>query len=548
MPESITTILERLGNLADYGGRWDVLRNESALLHDRIAELRERETRLDDLLVIALVGGSGVGKSTLLNALAGDELAKMSEFRPCTSVPTIYHPPGARLEFSQDWHHVSGSALESLVIVDTPDSDTIVTEHRETTLEVLAMCDLILVCADGEKYLDEATWSLLRPLKNERTLVCIETKATEVPSVQEHWRQRLEENGLKTSGYFRVNSRRTLDRKLSGQPAGDDEYDFADLERFLHEGLTVDRIRGIKRSNAAGLLSKTLLTLEERITSREGSLNELRKALDAADTEVSKESFEIVRSRLFAEPHLWTYALGREMSLRSKGIVGTLFRLLEALRSLPARMSGWSFWQKRAGAGHQAASLLTDGDLVAENLDLSSRDLKAGFLAKRGGVSLEFARAGFNTSGADTGFEEFSEELNTQIAAVLSGPARDRIVAKARALTSWPVAIAADTPPLIFVAVSGYNVVAEYFWGAILGAGFFVHAGTVLTIILALEMFALSLVSRYFAWSARQAGLKDLRVALIGNRFAFQAERDSLDDAVARIEEIHELRDAVLKD
>ncbi len=548
MPESIAAVLERLELLAAYDGRWDVLRKEGPLLDDRLSELREREARLDVLLVVALVGGSGVGKSTLLNALAGDELAQMSEFRPCTSVPTIYHPPGARLDFSEEWYHVSGSALESLVIVDTPDSDTIVTEHRETTLEVLALCDLILVCADAEKYLDEATWSLLRSLKNERTLVCVETKATEVPGVREHWRQRLEENGLKTSGYFRVNSRRTLDRKLSGQAPGDGEYDFAELERFLHQELTVDQIRGIKRSNAAGLFSKTLLTLEERVTSREGELSKLREALDAADTDVSKESFEIVSGRLFAEPHLWTYALGREMSLRSKGVVGTLFRLLEAIRSLPARLSGWSFWQKRPAAGHQAALLLTDGDLVTENLDLSSRELKAKFLARRGDVSLEFARAGFDNLGVGTGSERFSKELNEQIASVLSGPARDRIVAKARALTSWPVAIVADTPPLIFVVVSGYNVVAGFFRGGIYGGAFIVHAATVFAIILSLEMLALSLASRYLAWSARQAAMKDLRVALIGNRFAFQAERESLEDAMARIEEINELRDAVLKD
>ena len=77
------------------------------------------------------------------------------------------------------------------MVVDTPDSDTIVQAHRALVVEVLSRCDLIVMCADSEKYLDEATWSLLRPLQNERTIVCIETKASQVPSVEEHWRARL---------------------------------------------------------------------------------------------------------------------------------------------------------------------------------------------------------------------------------------------------------------------------------------------------------------------------------------------------------------------
>jgi len=104
--------VRKLRRLAEYAGPWRPLREEAPRLQARVAELRERETRLDELLVVALVGGSGVGKSTLLNAIAGDQLAQTSEFRPCTATPTVYHPPGARFE-AGDWRMVSGSALET---------------------------------------------------------------------------------------------------------------------------------------------------------------------------------------------------------------------------------------------------------------------------------------------------------------------------------------------------------------------------------------------------------------------------------------------------
>lgn len=546
MPESFVDILDRLEELAAYKGPWRSLRREGPRLRDSIQELRERQGNLDEVLVIALVGGSGVGKSTLLNALAGDSIAQASEMRPCTKVPTVYHPPGAAFE-AGEWKQVARSALEHLIIIDTPDSDTIVHEHRQRTIEVLRKCDLIFLCGSAEKYLDEATWSLLRPLQGERSIACIETKAHAKNEIKEHWLGRLAEQGFEIAAYFRVQALRSLDRKLSGAAPGAEEFDFPELESYLRNELTRERIARIKRSNAAGLLQKTIERLEKQLAAAKPELEALENALKVIETQLARESLEVIEQRLFSEPHLWNFVLGREMSLRAKGIVGTTYRILEAIRSLPARMSGWLPWGMRPGAGQQAAGLMSSNELFEEDLNLTGEALGRIYQAHHHEIALAFARAGFDAPGATEGRAAFEEGLSRRVSEVLRGPARDIVQQRARWITSWPFALGADALPILLLLGGGYEILRTWFVGEALPPGYIGHTLTVVLIIVALELLAFSIASRSLAGTARRAALAKLRAALSGGALAFQQERSAVQEVqqlTALLQELREILDA----
>ncbi|MBX7255890.1 MAG: 50S ribosome-binding GTPase [Candidatus Hydrogenedentes bacterium] len=544
MSDSLGGILARLEEIAAYDGPWKPLRDEAPLLRARLQELRERETRLDDLLVVALVGGSGVGKSTLLNALAGDQLAATSEFRPCTSVPTVYHPPGAVLGM-KDWNRVSGSALENLVIIDTPDSDTVEHAHREKVVEALREADVILICGSPEKYLDEATWSLLRPLQGERTMVCVETKADlSTEDVREHWTARLREQGFEVSGYFRISARRSLDRKLTGHAPHGDEFDFARLEAFLRTELSSERARRIKRSNALGLLTKTQQRLTENVVVRRPELESLQTKIGETDKAIARETCTIIGRRLFAEPHLWNYALGREVALRAKGIVGTLYRILEAARSFPARLAQRFSWGGAASAGRQAAAMLNEDGVFAEDITVATDAIRDVYAQRRSELALDWVRAGFEPSDAEAGFTEFHHAVQQRLGFLLRGPARDRVVSRAKWLTCWPLALLVDAPPVAFVGYAGYRIVSDYFMGVVLTSDYFLHSGAVLAILLAVELLLISLISRMCAWSARRRAASDLRAAILSGNLAFLHERAVLTVASSRVRDLEEVQSA----
>lgn len=539
----MTSVLARLEALAAYSGPWRPLRDETPLLRARIAELREREKRLDGLLVVALVGGSGVGKSTLLNALAGDQLAPTSEYRPCTSTPTVYQPPGSN--FGLDgWARVYGSALEHLVLIDTPDSDTVVRQHRDSVAAALSQCDVVMVCGSPEKYLDEATWSLLRPLQGERTVVCVETKADlAAETVREHWLEHMRAQGFSVSQYFRVSPRRTLDRKLGVQPAPADEFDFTRLETFLRDELNDDQARRIKRSNAYGLLTKTLATLHERVGSHAAELAALDHLVAERDKAVARDVCERLSEQIFAEPHLWNFAMGREISVRAKGIVGTLYRVLEAVRTLPARAANWFSWRSKTATGKQAAALLGDQTLFAEQIDIASGVMNNLYANHHSEVALRFAQAGFDIPHDDAGLAQFITGVETRLAELLRGPARNRVVARARLLTSWPFTLFADAVPIAFMVYAGYRIVSDYFQGLTLPGNYFLHAAAVLAIILAVELFIMSLAARFFAWSARRRASRDLRAALLAGGYAFIPERGALVEAQRALDDIRTLHE-----
>ncbi len=168
--------LHRVQGLLHQGGFLSLSgEEEKRLLEDSLKLVGKLEAIAESSLVVGLLGGTGVGKSTLMNALAGTPIAATSHRRPYTDQVLIYHHtatplPGALTRSSQPWREITHEAdtVRHILLCDLPDFDSLLTGHREQVLQFLEHLDILIWVTTPEKYADERFYTFLRQVPKAR--------------------------------------------------------------------------------------------------------------------------------------------------------------------------------------------------------------------------------------------------------------------------------------------------------------------------------------------------------------------------------------------
>jgi energy-coupling factor transporter ATP-binding protein EcfA2 len=136
-------------------------------------------------LLVALVGSTGAGKSTLVNSVVGTKVSQTGVRRPTTNSPVLACHPDDMHWFAENMFlptlprvrqeglarpgrdgllvlAASKAMTRGIALLDTPDIDSVVRAHYDFAYQFLDASDLWLFMTSASRYADAPVWELLQ--------------------------------------------------------------------------------------------------------------------------------------------------------------------------------------------------------------------------------------------------------------------------------------------------------------------------------------------------------------------------------------------------
>jgi len=354
------------------------------------AERRKLLGQIDDYLLprlresgspvlVALVGSTGAGKSTLVNSIVGAHVSMTGIRRPTTNSPVLAcHPddvdwfaenvflptvPRVRQEglarSGRDGLLVlaaSEGMPKGVALLDTPDIDSVVQEHRAFAHQFLDASDLWLFMTTASRYADAAVWDLLQHARDRgAALGIVLSRVNEASAAQliEHFGAMLEANGLGSNQRFLILETVLSEGMLPAEASGP-------IRQWLAEAAQSDRRVAVLTQTMSGVLDTfptRVPTLATHVEAQAGLRDDLIAAVTGAyraalaEVETSTTDGSLLRGEVLAR---WQDFAG----------TGDLLRTLQTRRTIGR--------QRRRGSPPRAQMLRSALRTALESLLISA--------------------------------------------------------------------------------------------------------------------------------------------------------------------------------
>ncbi|MEO5703545.1 MAG: dynamin family protein [Candidatus Limnocylindrales bacterium] len=436
--QQLTELAERLGDLASRrplaNHASDGVTRRAAQLQDSLrAHILPRARSLDAPLLVLLIGPTGAGKSSLMNALAGFDASPSGVTRPTTREIVVVAAPGARDQLLGDGLPLSMLAggrvryleyadmPEDIALIDSPDVDSIEHANRALTERLAEAADLGIFVTTATRYADRVPWEVLARMRDRGLpLVVVVNRMPSDPgdsaTILDDVQRLLAEAGIRTDGVELVAiTEGELDPSVDGLA-----HDAVQPVRARMDALGADR--EARRDLAARALA--------------GSLAGLAPLVQRVADDLEHEAIEADAVRRFA-----AHAFDTESAALRERLVGGTFLRAEALRQWQAFVGAdeiTRFFSSGIGKLRGTISALVRGSPrapVAEVREDALADLTAlarshaGEAARRTATAWSDERSTRDLVAQDAGLwsvsADFDAAIRTRLEAWVAGIAED---------------------------------------------------------------------------------------------------------------------------
>lgn len=311
MLSEIDDLVARIEGWCEQDVAWGPTRQCRSLLKRLLKRVDSLRIRLESPLVVATFGGTGTGKSSLVNGLVGKEISRVGKQRPTTTKPLLLlhpqsdpHALGLPLD-EFELHVVESPLLRDIAIIDCPDMDTPELEAAGNNLDllrkVLPLSDVLIYVSTQQKYRDAVVGDELASAAAGCRLLFVQTHADVEEDIRGDWAKRLKDHYDVPEMFF-VDSVRALKEQHEGhRPSGD----FARLQDMLTGHLISSQRVQIRRANLLDLALEALQLCSQKVESAWPEVEKLIAELKQQKQKLCGSMSEVFRQELEVSSNLW---------------------------------------------------------------------------------------------------------------------------------------------------------------------------------------------------------------------------------------------------
>ena len=434
---------------------WNPIRRGQFVVRRLLERVESLRTRLTAPLIVGTFGGTGSGKSTLINALVGREVTASGKERPTTRRPvliahqetdlSLLRIPSEMVTVVRD----DAPLLRDMVLIDCPDPDTTEEESPDSNLirlrQIVPHCDVLLVTATQLRYASARVNDELRNASEGCRIVFIQTRADLDSDIREDWKRQLDQR-YEVADLFFVDSRQAFLQQQQGIfPDGE----FGRLLTLLSEQLNASQRLRVRRANLADLAAHVMGDVKADLDRQWGAVSELQRIIDEQQQVLATKLIERLQTELQASQGLWerrlitamtdqwgsspfstvlklynglgswlaAWAMSRAKTTAQLAILGAV----EGARQLRQQASSQTFLDRLVDAG----TLSGDDHLIREQrLTVTGYVRQAGFDARL--IDSAETIEGAGLSPAEQLFRQVLEVTRTEVDAIVDRLSRRR--------------------------------------------------------------------------------------------------------------------------